>query len=61
MRAVRLAGCTLRDAHLPPLLSLLHSSTVALEELDLSFNDLSSDGVGRVLDVLAAGAQDELV
>ena len=57
---VTLSGCALNDSHLPPLLGLLHSSAVALEALDLSFNELSSDGLGRVLDVLGSGAQDEL-
>jgi len=57
---IRLAGCSLCDAHLPPLLALLHSSAVALEELDLSFNDISAAGVERLLGVLGSGVQDDL-
>lgn len=61
VKHVRLAGCGLTDAHLPPILSLLYSSAQAIEELDLSFNRLTDEGAGKLLDALLLGGEgDEL-
>jgi len=61
VKHVRLAACGLADAHLPPILALLYSSAQAIEELDLSFNELTDDGAAKLVDALLAGGEgDEL-
>ena len=37
---MKLAACSIADHHLPALIQLLHSSSVELHEIDLSFNEV---------------------
>ena len=57
---LRLPACGLQDAHLAPIVELVHSSSVAITELDLSFNHLTDAGVEPLLAVLVDGAQEDL-